>query len=670
MRTLVLAALAIAVTLVLAAAAAGEDGNPADPLREVHYNRLTGQVVMPTLTDPAGLPGNGVGPGQQGRQDVYCGAFGEAGRGLFDKDISCDDALAPDNETAIAVNPAKPNLVLAGSNDYQLEFVGNALIVQVPSGWFLSQDGGATWIDGELPMKGSLGGGDPAPAFDVKRNRAVFASLSFVCGQFAPVCSRGNVEVATADLSKLTGGQGDVLEWNDVTAVNGNGSDNAAQQIFLDKEWIAVDNYATLPGGRPNPNYGNYYVTFSHFRFESGAYDESPIWFTRSTNGGKTWDAPVEISGRSPAYCTYQDDANDTADTNGPSSSQATAEGPDDPNACDQDQYSYPQVAPDGTVYVQFDNEQNSAAYELPQRYDSQVMVVKSQDGGRTWMGEAPTAANQAGCVRIAGAAQGPNGTCVVPIHVVNKEDSYDTTTHGAEGTAIPDYPINVDGSTTLTGHQFRMNSAGTLAIGPATGTSAGYRLWTVWDDNCHGTRPGTGQTQEGSPSFVPVTNIDVYYAYSDDGGATWVGGDQGGVSCISPVVNTGHLDDDQFYPWAAADPVTGALSVGWMDESQATSTPHTANQYVFSVTTGTPAGFPPAVTVASAPSNPNADLLFGAPDDSACPGCSTFIGDYNGLAVGSDHKVHTIWTDLRRAYAPTVPLFLQDAFYASIPPS
>jgi hypothetical protein len=106
------------------------------------------------------------------------------------------------------------------------------------------------------------------------------------------------------------------------------------------------------------------------------------------------------------------------------------------------------------------------------------------------------------------------------------------------------------------------------------------------------------------------------------------------------------------------------------MDESRATSTPHTPNQYVFSVTTGTPAGFPAAVTVASAPSNPNADLLFGAPDDSACPGCSTFIGDYNGLAVGSDHKVHSVWTDLRRPYAPTVPLFLQDAFYASIPPS
>ena len=29
----------------------------------------------------------------------------------------------------------------------------------------------------------------------------------------------------------------------------------------------------------------------------------------------------------------------------------------------------------------------------------------------------------------------------------------------------------------------------------------------------------------------VPITNTDVFYAYSDDGGLTWMGGDSGGVS-------------------------------------------------------------------------------------------------------------------------------------------
>ena len=95
--------------------------------------RLFSQIVP---TDP----GAGVGPGQQGRGFTDCGTFGEAGRGFFDKDVSCDDPIAPDNELAIAVHPTNPNLLLAGSNDYQISFKGNAAILQVPSGFFFSSD--------------------------------------------------------------------------------------------------------------------------------------------------------------------------------------------------------------------------------------------------------------------------------------------------------------------------------------------------------------------------------------------------------------------------------------------------------------------------------------------------------------------------------------------------
>jgi hypothetical protein len=56
-------------------------------------------------------------------------------------------------------------------------------------------------------------------------------------------------------------------------------------------------------------------------------------------------------------------------------------------------------------------------------------MIVKSIDGGRTFFGDEPTAANQAGCVRQEGAALGKptasfGNPCIVPIHVVDKEDS------------------------------------------------------------------------------------------------------------------------------------------------------------------------------------------------------------------------------------------------------
>lgn len=649
-----LGALALAVATLAVVTSAAANPHQSDRIRA--EARLFSQIVP---TDPAASAG--VGPGQQNRREVNCGPFGNAGRGLFDKDISCDDeTVAPDNEMAIAVHPSNPNLLLAGSNDYQITFLGATSILQVPAGYFFSRDGGGTWVDGELPLKGSLGGGDPAPAFDVKHNQMVFASLSFVCGQFAPVCSRGNIMFAKSPLGPNGTAPTGQINWSDRTVANGSASDNGAQQLFLDKEWIGVDNNAT------SPNYGNIYITYQQFRTEKGVYDESPVMFVKSEDGGNNWTLPVEISGRNPVYCTFQDDDDDTADTNGPSSSQGTAEGPDDPFACDQDSFSIPVVAPDGTLYIQWDNEQNLAAYELPQRYDSQVLLIKSTDGGDTFVGEQPTAANQAGCVRVEAMAFGPNSSCIVPLHVVNKEDSYDFFSQGADGTALPDYPINVSGRTTLTGHQFRVNSSGNLAVGP-NGTPGGYRLWTVFADNFNGVRPGAGQSVENAPSFTPITNTDVFYAYSDDGGVTWVGGDTGGASGTGRLqANPPDTSMDQWFPWSDTNKTTGALVVGYMD---AGVDGPVRNQYGFTNVT-IPVGGAPGVplVVSSQNSNPNNSLFFRA-KATDCFDCATFIGDYNGLAVDSNGNAHSVWTDMRRnAAAPFPNRAVQDAFYAKQP--
>ena len=85
----------------------------------------------------------------------------------------------------------------------------------------------------------------------------------------------------------------------------------------------------------------------------------------------------VDAEARSPertARCTFQSTGTDTA--------------------CDEDQFSYPEVASDGTVYVQFLNGQNDGEWEVDFDFDSQLMVVKS-DGRRRDLRSDPVAAVQ-----------------------------------------------------------------------------------------------------------------------------------------------------------------------------------------------------------------------------------------------------------------------------------
>lgn len=691
------------------------------------------------IEQPAAPGDSTAGVGTTGRE--HCLTTGEFGSTAVDKDISCDSPIAPDNELAIAAHPTNPNLLLAGSNDYHLS-TQNFFPTRIPAGVFLSQDGGLHWIDTSMPMKASLGAGDPAPAFDLKRNQAVMASLSFVCGQGAPVCSRGNLAVATLDLSKLTPSPTDdeQLQWEDRMIVNGNASDVGNVQIFNDKEWITVDNYATIPDvatpnpsdTKPNPNYGNYYLVWARFRSEKvqrnqdppPSYDESPIFFTKSEDGGKSWTDPVEISGRSKTKCTFQDDPDDTADSTGDNNPSGISQTPDDPNACDQNQFAYPVVAPDGRLYVHFHNEQNSLAYELPQHYDSQIMIVKSDDGGDSWYGD-PTLAEQAGCVPNPLLADAAIGDCIVPIHVVDMEDSYDSGSQSEDGSqeTISDYPINVQGRTTLTNMQFRVNSAGTITVARGA-TASAYRLYVVYADNCAGIRPLAEQTNPTqpttppTPAFVPETDTNLYYAYSDDGGNTWVGGDgpnngrpynSCGVSGSlttsgrllmrpgSDTAATGTYPDDQWFPWIDAN------GHGQQSANVATAITMDGNAYdgvaretygVSGWSGGTASGIPNFESIGNlsgAPSYPRQSRFFrtAAVDPThPCPDCSRFIGDYNGVAIGATGDIHAVWTDMRRGVPPQVnrpvgcdadpttpapscvPTFLrtEDAYYARRP--
>ena len=51
---------------------------------------------------------------------------------------------------------------------------------------------------------------------------------------------------------------------------------------------------------------------------------------------------------------------------------------------------------------------------------------------------------------------------------------------------------------------------------------------------------------------------------------------------------------------------------------------------------------------VDTAPSNPNNSFWF-ASGASGCPTCTSFIGDYQGIAMDALGRAHIVWTDMRR---------------------
>ncbi len=258
-----------------------------------------------------------------------------------------DTAGAPQNETAIAVDPNNPNRVVGSANDYVTRTwtctkngtpcsgLGDGY-----SGTYFSNDGGATWccssnldgtsqgtlIPGVTHLSGGQydAGGDPAVAFD-SRGNVYYAGLGF---NRASAPNTVTVNKGTFDGS----GQ---LSWGAPTFIN----PTTSPAIFNDKEWIAADHYTT------SRYRDRVYVSWTRFVFNgnNGNYVQSPINFVYSTDGGHTFSAPQSISGN----VLY-------------------------------DQGSRPVVGPDGSVYVFFDGATRLATLDS-------TYVVKSTDGGVTF---------------------------------------------------------------------------------------------------------------------------------------------------------------------------------------------------------------------------------------------------------------------------------------------
>jgi hypothetical protein len=450
---------------------------------------------------------------------------------------NCDSTVLPHNETAIVVDPASSSHLVAGSNDTELPSNGASGSAKTVAGYYTSFDGGTTWVNGQVPSGSFTQTSDPSVVFDTN-GHVHFAVVAFDLGLGGRALG-GAIQVSTSTDGGRTFRAPVIVE------------QSTNPMTFEDKPYLAVDDSPASPFA------GSLYITWTRFHYADRAatqYLESPIFFSASHDGGRTWSTPREISGANPTLCTF-------------SSTPLPNDG-----RCREDQFSSPVVASNGTIYVAYENDQAVNDGQLRNQY----LVVKSTDGGATW--STPVRAS-------------------------------DILSDGNN-----DYPVNVQGRQTLSNSQFRVNSAGNLALDPSSGV-----LYVTWSDNRNGT--------------AASTNTDVFAARSLDGGATW----------SAPMTVSGAAND-QFYPWAAVAP-DGTLEISYFDRSYDPAN----SKYGMTLATLAPGGGTFGhQRIDTGLSDPNHARWFS----SSTNGETTFLGDYNGLAIGSDAVAHAFWTDMRRLVA------------------
>jgi hypothetical protein len=184
----------------------------------------------------------------------------------------------------------------------------------------------------------------------------------------------------------------------------------------------------------------------------------------------------------------------------------------------------------------------------------------------------------------------------------------------GLEDSSGNDFPLNVDGTSTLTGYQVRVWGAGNIVASPIDGT-----LYLAFMDN----RAGKHDTNH------PVTDANVFLMRSTDGGAHWQGPK---AATTKPT--------DQWFPWVDVNPRNGDIGVVYHDRTF-------DGPYQTSFEWGTWGNLQHRI-VSSEASHPRNSLFFRAAVE-GCWKCATFHGDYNNVDFGSDGRANIVWTDMRR---------------------
>jgi len=228
------------------------------------------------------------------------------------------------SELSVAINPADPNNVVVASMA-----AGPPGGPRITNYAYVTKDGGESWSTVLHPNPQSRTQGDDAVTFDAA-GRAYHSYISFDGIRVVrPQKAWNGIFVTSSDDGGLT--------WGDPVPVVDHPD---TVEPFEDKPWLVTDN------APDSPHLGNLYLAWSRFDVygSDNPNDSTHILFSRSTDGGETFSAPVRIS----------DAGGDAVD------SDDTVEG------------AVPAVGPNGEVYL---------AWAGPRG----IVFDRSQDGGVTF---------------------------------------------------------------------------------------------------------------------------------------------------------------------------------------------------------------------------------------------------------------------------------------------
>jgi hypothetical protein len=315
--------------------------------------------VGPSNAAPPGTPDLGASsPPDSTQATLGCSRRGAPP----DRRVNQDCGYRRQAEESIAVNPTDAKNLLAGMNDSRVGFN--------QCGIAFSTDNGSHWGDLLPPFRAhvnspedaaphTIGGdpgtfhtydaaSDPGVAFD-SRGRGFFSCVVFDIFSNASgvviMSSPPNANGSFFSSVPMLGGTDVAVEDNSVNVIH-------------DKPFITADTYAS------SPNRDNVYVVWTvFFQDNDGNVLRSPIYGSMSTDHGRDWSLPEEISGRSKALCFHGD---------------ALDRNPADANACNFDQAADLKVLGNGDLAVVFTNA-NTKDFT-----NNQVLAVHCQPSGST----------------------------------------------------------------------------------------------------------------------------------------------------------------------------------------------------------------------------------------------------------------------------------------------